>query len=262
MRAYENEFNQTIKEIIGSIVQRIPNPIPQDLEPNPDRLDVNLRTTRDIPLKHLTPGEMSGVTWCDTELQREIRRWSNAPGNLNVGVYKPDTAFILDYASPHNPSMLSMISLVGEVKVQRLNSQGQAERGSEAEWSELTEAIPRTEDGAVKGEKVKWKIALARGIIYLLTANQNCGTWLGNIYVGSKFSRMCMLSDGTIALECASTYLDDRDGERSTLASEFLSEADNMTHLAHDLSRPVGQSVKIEPSKSSTRLMSMRSNSS
>lgn len=226
-RCTEDELASEVNRMLSAIV-RINDP----LDPDTD-LAINIQG--DIVIRNHSRGDQQ-VKWRDVQMQKEIRQW--VPFSTSImGTYKPDSIVQLNNLADTAIS----ISLVGESKCYGVDPEGHPIRGSEPGWSSK-DTMTET-----KAMAVKWKAGLSKLMIYLITANQCFGTWIGILTIGTKFARLLHLGDvngaPTIAIECNPALHGQLGEDAAQLGSKFIDNPANQDHLPHDLAGPSGVEV-------------------
>jgi len=221
----EGAYMATINSIMSSICQ--PGPIgPYNVD-----LRFDIIVEGDVSVKSYRAGS-SEPMFQDTAMQTELRLWSG-PASDHKGIFKPDTMCVLKVTVLETGVQSQLLSLVGEGKA-NLFSGGVPVGSSDSESRDNASALTandRTREGK------KWRIGTAKVMVYLLSAHQAFGTYLGITIVGPKFARLLHLGDDLIALECEDTFFNNMSvSDHSQLASAFLSNLDNLDHLPHILS--------------------------
>ncbi len=215
----------TINSIMSSICQ--PGPIgPYNVD-----LRFDIIVEGDVSVKSYRAGS-SEPMFQDTAMQTELRLWSG-PASDHKGIFKPDTMCVLKVTVLETGVQSQLLSLVGEGKVDLFS--GGVPVGSSASESRDNASALTANDRTREGKK--WRIGTAKVMVYLLSAHQAFGTYLGITIVGPKFARLLHLGDDLIALECEDTFFNNMSvSDHSQLASAFLSNLDNLDHLPHILS--------------------------
>jgi len=204
------------------------------------RLDISVEG--DISVQAYSTGSSEGITFRDTTMQNELRRWLG-PGSEQRGIYKPDTMAVLTITNIHSGLILRTLSLIGEGKVD-LVLRGKPTPSSASERIDGSSVLT-TNDRSRRGKK--WRSGLAKAIVYLRSAHQAFGTYLAITIVGSEFARLLFLANDIIALECEDTFFNDlSERDRCQSASTFLTTLTNVDHLPHNLSSTVSGNVSID----------------
>ncbi|WVR04629.1 hypothetical protein IAU60_001640 [Kwoniella sp. DSM 27419] len=164
-----------------------------------------------------------------------------------LGAYRP--AFLTHYVAYHNDEQqvpYRVISLIGDLKVTQIRYEhGKCalvmdEDDMISDLSGPTHiTVPRGESSAgfvKKNEIERWRAGIAKAAIYLLTAHEYCGCFLGLFMNGTEFSRLCLIEANHLVLEvgCRSST----STSQSSPLAEWITDDNNARSLPWDLAGP------------------------
>lgn len=181
-----------------------------------------------------------------------------------IGTHIPDLATVLRaIVAGESGSVRGLLSFVGELKVTRLeNRSGKhvviVSRKDDPElaadgddgWDEATHYSLSSSASADESRiaqvdgRTKWSAGMSKTVVYLQSAYEFCGTVLATFHLGSRYSRLLLLSDGDMAVECNEAFLTTRPGRTLSMV-EFLQDEQSLSHLAWDLCASTSSELPI-----------------
>ncbi|RSH86837.1 uncharacterized protein EHS24_005112 [Apiotrichum porosum] len=181
-----------------------------------------------------------------------------------IGTHIPDLATVLRaIVAGESGSVRGLLSFVGELKVTRLeNRSGKhvviVSRKDDPElaadgddgWDEATHYSLSSSASADESRiaqvdgRTKWSAGMSKTVVYLQSAYEFCGTVLATFHLGSRYSRLLLLSDGDVAVECNEAFLTTRPGRTLSMV-EFLQDEQSLSHLAWDLCASTSSELPI-----------------